>query len=136
MEKRESTFNLSRYFASIIADIVILYGVSIASVIIIGFVAGGISNLGLEALIVIDIFTIWYFYYCVIFRKTGQTVSMRIFNLKVQTKEKKIAFSTALVWGIINSNPLTVIFSIIFIFIPPNLTFLERFTNTYIIEEL
>lgn len=55
-------------------------------------------------------FTIWGLYYFVLFRKTGQTLAMRIFNLKVRnSNDDKPDFLIALAWLGFMTNPVTAI---------------------------
>jgi uncharacterized RDD family membrane protein YckC len=131
MERRYN-FSLGRYFVSIAVDIVLLYGLWIVEAILIGFVAGGLSSPALETIIVTTIFVTWYFYYVVMFRKTGQTVGMKFLGLKVNCEKEALTFLDALIWGVFMCNPFTAYFSAIFIIIPPHYTLLERFTYTWI----
>lgn len=133
--------NINKYLVSIFIDVFVLFLFIICSIVIIALISGlfidfeNFSDALLGSLIVLDILIITYVYFFVIFKNSGQTIAMKFLNLKViSQRSSKISYLVAFFWAISLLFPVLALISAMFLLVPPNSTFLERLTNTKIIN--
>ncbi len=86
-------FNIGKYFYSVIIDIILIYMIIAFSVIPVGIISGvlfgEIDDNRLILLIMMDLGVIFYFYFIFLFKRTGQTVAMKILKLRVLSNKNK-----------------------------------------------
>jgi len=135
-------FNMFKYFRSTIVDFILLSGLILAFLMI-----------GTSVILLLEIFSInfsqsvkgwllllflsiiWFVYFFIIFKKTGQTLGMKIFKYKVVSVDnKELSFSQVIWWGIALPVPIIMVFDILNTMVPPHYTLLESLTNTRIVE--
>ena len=135
-------FNILRYFKSSMVDFILLFGLSLAFLMIgtslVLFLENFSINFSESAdgwFIFLIIFMVWYVYFFIIFKKSGQTLGMKLFNYKVISVDNKaLSFSQVIWWGVTLPVPLIVFFDILNTRVPPYCTVVESQTNTRIIE--
>ncbi len=122
-------------------DMVLLYGsicVSVVLILILGSMIEGnrftMQNCSGQ-IVILDALALWGVYFLVIFRKSGQTIGMKLFRLKVvPALGSKLGYYTSFCWGFFLSNSVTAFLSLLVGSLPPYKTMLERITNTKIID--
>jgi uncharacterized RDD family membrane protein YckC len=81
------------------------------------------------SLVLLSIVLVWYVYFCLRLKKTGQTFAMRKFKCKVIPIDKKqLTFGQVLWWGFVFSNPIAMFFDVINTRVPPYCTLIESRT--------
>ena len=133
--------NLKNYCLSIILDMILLYGCICVSTILIFVSASIIGGTGFSMqsysgqVVILVTLAVWGIYFLVIFRKTGQTLGLKLFRLKaVPAFGYELGYYASFCWGFFLSNPVTAFLSVLVGSLPPYETMLERITNTRIIE--
>ncbi len=113
MVEKRNYFLIFKFLLTIFFDLVILYGIAIISIFSIGIFTDTISPKydNIRVLVAGLVVGITYFlYFFVIFKKFGQTIAMRLFNLKViPISFDKFTFSIVLAFCLFMVNPLTAI---------------------------
>ena len=135
-------FDAWKYFKSTLVDFFI-FSVLIIAALIIGVSLVFILNVfALDFseqvkgwIIILLIFIVWYVYFFIVFKNTGQTLGMKLFKYKVISVDNRgLSFSQVLWWGITLPVPIIVLFDILNTRVPPYYTVIESRTNTRIIE--
>ena len=137
-----SDFDVSKYFIAIVIEFFLFYGLLLAAIFIGSTILFFLNKFSIEFslsiknnFILLIVFIVWYLYFFIMFKKTGQTFAMRIFKLKIQSVKSEMLFYRQVIWwGIFIPIPVTLFFEILNMRVPPYRTLLESRTNTIISE--
>jgi len=132
LEKRLN-FNIGAYFFALILDLLSFYGLALILSILWGlFVFDSYNEAKFYSTGSSILFIFWIFYFLVIFKRTGQTLGMKVFGVKVTSRNgNAFAYSTALLWAIaipIFVTPL--LESVVLLY--PHETFIEKISDSMI----
>ena len=114
-------FDIWNYFKSTIVDFFLFIGI-IVTVIFIGvtlFFFLNIFSVDFSEqvkgwFIILLVFIVWYIYFFIFFKNTGQTLGMKLFKYKVVSVDKKsLSFSQIVWWAITLPVPIIVFFDIL-----------------------
>ena len=145
--KRKYGFSITKLYFSAVSDLFILYmfwGIlaflffSVSMYIVELEIFNRSRSLVKPLFGMISIFSPWFIYFFVIFRKSGQTLAMRLFKLKVLPQSgNKLKLSSTLDWAITLTTPLLILVAAIIVSGPPYapyMSLIERKSDTKIIE--
>ena len=140
--KMYKDFDVSKYFKALLFDFFLFYGLLIAIMFFGAALIFFLKILSIEfsssletSFILLLVFIVWYLYFFIFFKKTGQTLGMKVFKIKiVSVNLKSLSYGQILWWGIFIPIPITIFFEILNMRVPPYFTLLESRTNARIKE--
>ena len=135
-------FEPGRYLKMALIDFVLFFVIVIFSLGFIGSIVLLLEadSLGLPVAIQSGVFlfsvvAVWFMYFCFFLKKMGQTFAMRVFKYKVVPINKnRLSWGQVIWWGIVLSNPVTILLDVLNTRLPPYITLVESRTDTRIID--
>lgn len=135
-------FDISKYSKTIILDFFLFYGFLLIAVFVGSAVLFFIQLLSIDFsisvksnFILLIVLFVWYVYFGILFKKTGQTLGMKMFRLKiVPNSNKNLSYRQIIWWGIFIPLPITIFLEVLNMRVPPYSTLLESKTDTRIME--
>ena len=137
MEHREK-FNIGNYFLSLVFDLLFFYGCLVILSAMGGFLSrlffSPLSEIGIFGVVLFISLTFWLIYFFIIFKRTGQTMGMKLFRVKITSRNgESLSYSTVLLWSIAIPILATPLIECLAIFPAPHETLIERLSNSKII---
>ena len=135
-------FDISKYFMARILDTFLFYGLSLVAICIGGAIMAyfepfllALSESHQGLLLVVFVLVVWYLYLCIVLKRSGQTLGMKVFSLQiVPINKNKLSYIQVILWGIFIPMFPIIFIEMLNLYFPPHSSGLAGYSNTKIQE--